>query len=339
MVRTEPRAPTTRRARRRGTWAFLLAVALALPGSAVGEAKTVPADPDAWCGERYWFKIDAPSGWTTEADPGGETLGLAFRPPKEAEDAPPPVQLTLYLGGFGERRRDIDADEVLEGHMSMLHAFSDLGEIVRLEVPHPRLPTAGVELRGEEKAVALVVVDPESGRGSHFRFLQPLPKRGPERERALAVLAVLVGSLRFDPRRWCGPGPDGGSVTYLEPHRPNAPSREPDEPAEEEAFSLRTAARGCTTLNELFVPIDCGLAEIGGERVFLVRFRNGREEASTLLERHAKRVAAPFCYEALRHPEGAPRLAFMLGETGRAREYRCEPRGWGEELLIPKRGR
>jgi hypothetical protein len=90
-------------------------------------------------------------------------------------------------------------------------------------------------------------------------------------------------------------------------------------------------------LYELFVPVDCDMREVGGEPFSLVRFDDGQDPAPVLLERFADRVANPFCYEAARHPDGVPRLAFVLGETGRAREYRCEPKGWGVEIPLPRR--
>jgi hypothetical protein len=189
-----------------------LVVVLTL-STAAGAQEVVPTDPEAWCGDRHWFKVDRPPGWQRDAMPMGEELTLIYQPPQSGPDAPASgIQLTLHLGAFRGGQPPIDANDVLEQQMALLNAVVGPAEIVLLEVEHPALVTAGVELRGPGGSLAMVVVDPRSGRGSYFRALF-VAESGEESSALRNAFEAVVASIRFDPRRWCGPGADGEVVT------------------------------------------------------------------------------------------------------------------------------
>ena len=295
-------------------------------------AATAPAEPvpdGFWCGEDYWFAVDPPEGWTTDRQLAGQMMSLTFRP--EGDDPPVGIDLKHVRSGSSRRDAAVDVEDVLEGWLSVFNAVGTPGEVRRFRARHPHLPTAGAsfELRGA--SVTLVAIDARSGRGNTFVATLARAEGAPS-PAEVAAFRRVIASIDFDSRRACEPGPDGRKVVTIlpEPAPRAAPPAAPD-PAG--SFDLEKAASGCATLNERFVPLDCRMVELEGERALLAFFDEGAEPAHTYLERFTDRVAAPFCFESGRHPQGAPRLAFHAEHSHRVHLYDCQ--GKGLERSVP----
>ena len=311
---------------------LLGAVVLATAPPALGEGAVVPTDPEAWCGDDYWFKFEEPSGWQSDREPSGESLTLLYWPEGQQEErAQITMGLMLTLSSGWKEDVTLDVEEVLQGWVSLVNVFGSPAEMRPFELKHPHFPTAGIELVFPLGRGILVAVDPQSGRGNSF-----LAKLDGVREPSTSELAAfrrMVRSIRFDPELYCSQGPDDTIITHRRPRR-SPPATKAAPAAAKRGFSLKRASQGCTMLYELFVPIDCSQVEVGGRPAVLVRFEGGDELAETYLERFRGRVTTPWCYEAKRHPgPDVPALVFALDEKGeRLREHSCETGGWGREI-------
>lgn len=297
-----------------------LVIALAAPALA-GAATS--GEPAVYCGDDFWFELREPEGWSSEWNPTGEAVGLAFRPRDGREMA---IDVLLPLRGQGTE--PVDVERTLHRWVGVMNVFGSAREMRPFDFSHPSLPSAGVKLLDSEWNLYAVAVDARSGRGN--AFLASLTVSGaPASDAALATFGETVRSLRFDPGKICEPGPDGESVTReITPPTPKSAAAAPAPP--EAGFDLERAALGCALLSELFVPIQCGLADVDGGEAMLVRF-DGDEPPSAYIGQHAERVAVPFCHEARRH-RGAPALFFGQDRPGQLREYRCDPQGWSKPI-------
>ena len=311
---------------------LLGAVVLATASPALGEDAVVPTDPKAWCGDDYWFKFEAPSGWQSDWEAGGESLTLLYWPEGQQEDeAQITMGLMLTLSSGWKEDVTLDVEEVLQRWVSLANAFGGPSEMRPFELKHPHFPTAGIELVFPLGRGILVAVDPQSGRGNSF--LAKLDGVDEPSTSEMTAFHRMVRSIRFDPELYCTPGPDDTIITHRRP-RHSSPPAKATPAAAKRAFRLERAAQGCTMLDELLVPIDCSQVDVDGRPAVLVRFDDGDKPAETYLERFRGRVTTPWCYETKSHPgSDVPALVFALDQKGeRLREYSCEAGGWGREI-------
>ena len=304
--------------RRRARCLALLTAVLA------GAAGAEPVPDDVYCGDHYWFTVDPPQGWKEDWRVSGEMVSLVFESPSGSAG----MQLTL-LGGGGGDGAAVDVENVLHGWIGMLNAFGAPSEIRPFEAPHAQLPTAGATLELPGARTSVVALDAGSGRGKSF-VASLAREEGAASAGEVAEFRRMVASIDFEPTRACEPGPDGEAVAVTLP----APTPAPPAAPRSREFDLRRAGSGCTTLNQLFVPVYCQMVDLEGERTLLAYFDDddGTESAQTYLERFTERVAVPFCYESGRHPDGAPRLAFHAENSERVHVYDCSSKAFGRAL-------
>jgi hypothetical protein len=276
------------------------------------------ATTETFCGDDHWYTLAWPEGWEISED-------MTVRPKGATE---PAIGVTMPMAKTSAITAEtVDLDDRLGGLIRLATISGTPTAIRGWEMSHPSLPTRSAVIEEKDGRLYLSVVDARSGRGNVL--IVSYYEAGKRSSDALLTFQQILSSFRFDPTLVCGMGRNHEVVEKR--ITPPAPAPAAPVPAAEEGFPFGRALGGCGMLQKLFLSVGCEKMREAGRPVAVVEFEDGREPASTYLNRHRERVTSVWCWVASGHTD-APALLFGIKGEDSLREYSCGSGSWGRTV-------